>query len=70
MKTKKINKKGPLVIDTTTILMNASGKIGRHTPTVQSGTGTHQSKKSYNRKKEKASLRQLDERDAFLVFGG
>ncbi len=68
MKLKGKAPKGPMVIHGNALLMNASGKIGRHTPTVQSGTGTHQSKKAYDRKKEKASLRQNADGDAFLVY--
>lgn len=70
MKKKKAPKKGALVIDKTELMMTTAGKLGKHTPTVQSGTGVQQSKKAYDRKKEKASHRYNDVEDAFYLDEG
>lgn len=66
MATKKSKLKTTLHIDRTSLLVKASGKEGQHSPTVYTGTGSHKNKKAYDRKKEKASLRNNDG-DALLV---
>lgn len=54
------------IISGTELQINSAGKLGRHIPTVTTGTGVQASKKTYNRKKEKASLRHEPEEDAFF----
>jgi len=47
------------IIKSTELMLNSKGKMGKHDPLVQSGTGSHKSKKVYNRKsKENQRQRQ------------
>lgn len=39
-------------INLTDLLINSSGKIGRHEPQVKSGCGAHKSAKDYKRKEK------------------
>ncbi|MFZ5966905.1 MAG: hypothetical protein ACOYVK_06995 [Bacillota bacterium] len=63
---KKRKKKRETVgtIKYTDLVIHSSNKLGKHLDIVKTGTGTHKSKKEYDRKKEKSALSKILKDDA------
>lgn len=55
-KNSKVNSVG--VISGKDLIIKSSNKLGKHMPTVQSGTGKHKNKKAYDRKQNKRAIRK------------
>ena len=56
---KKIKQKNTVItISGKELFKNSSGKLGKHMPLVQTGTGKHKDKKAYNRKHNNRVIRE------------